>query len=259
VRSRTELLEFLIPLFILAFISEYGAATLGMGYGTTLAPILIIVGYEPLVLVSAILFSQFFAGFIAAGFHHKFENVNLKDEREQTALTIFIVTGIAGVVISTLAGASLPSFLVKLYIAVVVMIAGLLTFMNGNREISYSSKKLTGIGVVAAFNKGLSGGGYGPIVIAGQMLSGIKPRAAVAITALVEGIICAVGVVMYILLAVPSDMILLIGITAGAIAAAPLSALTTAKLKQEQLKKVIAVSIILIGVLALLSVLFTSV
>ncbi|MGD9382216.1 MAG: sulfite exporter TauE/SafE family protein [Candidatus Thorarchaeota archaeon] len=253
------MLEVLIPLFILAFISEYGAATLGMGYGTTLAPILIIVGYEPLVLVPAILFSQFFAGFIAAGFHHKFENVNLRDEHERTALTIFIVTGIAGVVISALTSVSLPSILVKLYISVVVMIAGLLTLMNENREILYSSRKLTGIGVVAAFNKGLSGGGYGPIAIAGQMLSGIKPRAAVAITALVEGIICAVGVVMYILLAVPSDMILLIGITAGAIAAAPLSALTTAKLRQEQLKKVIAVSIILIGALALFSVLFTSV
>ncbi len=254
-----ELLEVLIPLFILAFISEYGAATLGMGYGTTLAPILIIVGYEPLILVPVILFSQFFAGIIAAGFHHKFENVNLGDEREQTALTIFVITGMAGVVISILASVSLPSVFVKIYIAVVVLIAGLLTLMNGNREISYSTKKLTGIGVVAAFNKGLSGGGYGPIAIAGQMLSGIKPRAAVAITALAEGIICAVGVVMYFLLAVPGDMILLIGITAGAIAAAPLSALTTAKLKQEHLKKAIAISIILIGILALISVLFTTV
>jgi uncharacterized membrane protein YfcA len=252
-----EVLEVLIPLFILAFISEYGAATLGMGYGTTLAPILIIAGYEPLMIVPTILFSQFFAGFIAAGFHHKFENINFKGEYERTALAIFIVTGIAGVIVSVFAGVSLPSFIVKLYIAIIVMIAGLFTLMSGGTESSYSNKRLTGIGIVAAFNKGLSGGGYGPIVIAGGMICGIKPRAAVAITALVEGIICAVGVVLYFLLAVPGDIILLIGITAGAIAAAPLSALTTAKLQQEQLKRIIAVSIILIGVVALISVLIT--
>jgi uncharacterized membrane protein YfcA len=258
-RSRMNVLEILVPLFILAFISEYGAATLGMGYGTTLAPILIIAGYEPLVLVPVILFSQFFAGFIAAGFHHKFENVNFRGEHERIALTIFIATGIIGVAVSVLASISLPSFFVKLYIAFVVMIAGLLTLTGGNREISFSSTKLTGIGAVAAFNKGLSGGAYGPIVIAGQMLCDIKPRAAIAITALVEGIICAVGVFLYILLAVPSDMILLIGITAGAIAAAPLSALTTAKLEQERLMRIIAISIILIGFLALISVFLTAV
>jgi len=253
-----ELLEILIPLFILAFISEYGAATLGMGYGTTLAPILIIAGYQPLVIVPTILFSQFFAGFIAAGFHQKFENINFRSEHERKALVIFIVTGIGGVIVSVFAGVSLPAFIVKLYIAAVVMIAGFLTLMTGNVENSYSSNRLTGIGIVAAFNKGLSGGGYGPIVIAGGMLCGIKPRAAVAITALVEGIICAVGVALYFLLAVPGDLILLIGITAGAIVAAPLSALTTAKLQQEQLKKIIAFSIIMIGIVALISVLFTA-
>jgi uncharacterized membrane protein YfcA len=230
-----------------------------MGYGTTLAPILIIAGYEPLVLVPVILFSQFFAGFIAAGFHHKFENVDFRGEQERTVLNIFIITGIVGVVLSVFAGISLPPLLVKLYIAIVVMIAGLLTLTDGNRETSFSSKRLTGVGAIAAFNKGLSGGAYGPIVISGQMLCDIKPRAAVAITALVEGIICAVGVFLYILLAVPSDMILLMGITAGAIAAAPLSALTTARLEQEQLKRIIAISIILIGLVALISVFLTAV
>ena len=253
-----EVLEVLIPLFILAFISEYAAATLGMGYGTTLAPILIIGGYEPLVLVPVILFSQFFAGFIAAGFHHKFENIDLRDEYEQKTIGIFIITGVAGVVISTLASVSLPPLLVKVYIAAVVMIVGILTLINGKREESYSPAKIIGIGVVASFNKGLSGGGYGPIAISGQMLSGIRPRAAVAITALVEGVLCAVGVVMYFLLAVPVDTTLLIGVTVGAIAAAPLSAFTTAKIPQERLKRLIALSIILIGTLALISVLFTS-
>ncbi|MFW9887115.1 MAG: hypothetical protein ACFFER_02975 [Candidatus Thorarchaeota archaeon] len=52
--------ETLVPLLAIAFISEYATATLGMGYGTTPAPILVFGGYEPLTLAPVILFSLFF-------------------------------------------------------------------------------------------------------------------------------------------------------------------------------------------------------
>ncbi|MBD3408073.1 MAG: TSUP family transporter [Candidatus Lokiarchaeota archaeon] len=240
-----------LVLFTIAFICEYAAATLGMGYGTTLAPILLIAGYAPLVLVPVILFSQFFAGFIAAAFHHKFENMDLKKKEERTAFYIFALTGIVGVIVSILVSISLPSLFVKVYIALTVTIVGILTLIDGDRQFSFSQKKLVGMGIVAAFNKGMSGGGYGPITTAGQMICGISPRAAVAITALVEGIICIIGVILYYLLAAPVDLLLLISITAGGIVAAPLSAFTTKKLEQESVKKLVAVSIILIGLLSL--------
>ncbi|TXT54907.1 MAG: putative membrane transporter protein [Candidatus Thorarchaeota archaeon] len=244
------LVVFLV-LFILSFICEYAAATLGMGYGTTLAPLLLIAGYAPLVLVPVILFSQFFAGFIAAGFHHKFENMDLKDNHQRSAITIFTITGIIGVVVSILASISLPSIIVKTYIAITVILVGILTFVDGGHHTPYSQRKLAGLGILAAFNKGMSGGGYGPITTAGQMISGIPPRAAIAITALVEGIICIIGVILYYLLAAPVDLLLLASVTAGGIVAAPLSAFTTKTLKQESVKKAVAIAIILIGIVSL--------
>lgn len=248
------MLYLFLVLFAFAFTCEYAAATLGMGYGTTLAPILIILGYEPLILVPAILFSQFFAGFIAAGFHHKFENMDLSNPIERTSLVIFGTTGIIGVLVSVLIGIGLSPVYVKIYIALTVMAVGLLTFLNGHRESDFSGKKLASIGIVAAFNKGISGGGYSPILAAGQMVCGIKPRAAIAITALVEGIICAVGVGLYWLLAVPIDVLLIVGITAGAVTAAPLSALTTKSLEQERLKELVAIAIVLVGLASFLVV-----
>lgn len=252
------LLEIIVPLFILAAILEYGEATLGMGYGTILAPILILMGYEPLILVPVILFSQFFAGFLAALFHHIFNNMDLTNPQERTSLNTFAITGIIGVTVSILVSISLPPLLVEIYIATTVMVVGFLTTVIGKHAFSFSRNRLALLGSMAAFNKGMSGGGYGPITITGQILCGIKPRAAVAITALVEGIICAVGVVVYLLLAVPTDFILLVGITAGAVSAVPFAAFTTKKLKQEYVKKSVGVTTFLIGVVTLLFLFLTS-
>jgi uncharacterized membrane protein YfcA len=53
---------------------------------------------------------------------------------------------------------------------------------------------------VAAFNKGLSGGGYGPLVTAGQVVSGLPPKHAVAISSVAESFTCVVGLAAYLAL-----------------------------------------------------------
>lgn len=250
------MLEIFIPLVILAFIAEYFAATLGMGYGTTLAPILIILGYEPLVLVPAILFSQFLAGFASAAFHHRFRNMNLAEHRdEREAAIIFSVMGVGGVLVAAFANVNLPVQYVKTYIAITVMAMGVLMIANVRRESAYSRSRLAVIGVFAAFNKGISGGGYGPISTSGQIISGIRPRAAIAITALVEGVICALGIGIYFVLSIYPALLLTFAITVGALIAAPLSAITTASLEQKLLRTVVALSTFAIGVVTLILVL----
>ena len=68
----------ILGIMILAFICEYMDSTLGMGYGTTLAPILLIVGYEPLQVVPAVLISELISGLLAGVLHHREGNVNFK-------------------------------------------------------------------------------------------------------------------------------------------------------------------------------------
>jgi uncharacterized membrane protein YfcA len=46
-----------------------------MGYGTTLTPVVLLLGFEPLHVVPAVLLSEFVTGLVAAGFHHKVGNV----------------------------------------------------------------------------------------------------------------------------------------------------------------------------------------
>ena len=59
-------------------------------------------------------------------------------------------------------------------------------------------EKIIFSGTIASFNKGMSGGGYGPIVTVGQILSGVEGKSAVGITSLAEGLTCLVGVITYI-------------------------------------------------------------
>ena len=48
---------FIAGLIMFAFICEYMDSTLGMGYGTTLTPILLMMGYNPLQIVPVVLIS----------------------------------------------------------------------------------------------------------------------------------------------------------------------------------------------------------
>lgn len=68
----------IITIFLVALICEYMDSTLGMGYGTTLTPVLLLMGFSPLQVVPTVLLSELISGLLAAFFHHREGNVNLK-------------------------------------------------------------------------------------------------------------------------------------------------------------------------------------
>ncbi|GAG43524.1 unnamed protein product, partial [marine sediment metagenome] len=70
-------IETIILIVLGAFVCEFIDASMGMMYGTILSPVLIIAGFEPVLVVPSILLSQAIGGFIASMFHHRFRNVNL--------------------------------------------------------------------------------------------------------------------------------------------------------------------------------------
>jgi hypothetical protein len=251
----TVLIELIIALIALAFLCEYVDATLGMGFGTILSPALLFLGYEPMVMVPTVLFSQFLAGLVCSGFHHNFENMNLKnDQWQRTALLVFLSTGFLGVIASSLSILKLPGNLIKLYIGLVVILMGLIMALNLKMGATHSLPRLAAMGLIAAFNKGISGGGYGPIIVGGQIVSDINPRAALAIAVFVESLICLVGFTLQFFLIGVMDFILFLSVTAGAVIAAPLSAFTTRKVDHESIKWIIAIAMIIIGIATILTI-----
>ncbi len=53
-----DIFQFSLTIILFAFICEYVDSSLGMGYGTTLTPLLLIMGYNPLQIVPAVLLSE---------------------------------------------------------------------------------------------------------------------------------------------------------------------------------------------------------
>lgn len=270
-----------MTIVIVAFLCEYMDSTLGMGYGTTLTPVLLLLGFSPMQIVPAVLLSELITGLLAGFFHHREGNVNFKPETTDFSLIahqlkalgyiesfnrglplhlrvalLLSICSIVGTVAAVFVVFNIPKFWLKLYIGCLVLSMGGIIIICLNREFSFSWKKITSLGLIASFNKGMSGGGYGPVVTGGQILSGVEGKCAVGITSLAEGLTCLVGVITYVLVSKDAiDWKLAPIIIAGAVFSVPLSAKSVKKIKTRNLELAIAMITIGLGVLTIIKTL----
>jgi uncharacterized membrane protein YfcA len=250
-----------------------------------MTPVLMLFGFAPLQIVPAVLLSELVTGLLSGALHHREGNVNFHFKvlsfrriyeslmrpqasvAEQPHYGIQVSPHLKVVLLllsATLLGATsavwtakvLPQKWTSLYISGMVIAMGVLILACFNREFKYSWKKIIGLGFLASFNKGLTGGGYGPLVVSGQMLSGVEAKNAIGITSLAEGVTCALGVAVYLLVA--KDMIdwrLAPVIIAGAVCSVPLSVKSVKGMSPRVLKALIAILTILLGIVTLLKTL----
>jgi len=206
---------------------------LGGGFGTILTPVLIIFGYDPKAVVPAILVSETVSGVFGGSWHAHFKNVNFK------AVSVTLLGSlVAMVVASFIVGIYVPSFYVKWYASLIAFAMGIIVIVRSYSYIKprahndFSKWKCTLLGGIIGFNKGTTGGGYGPLSVCGYILLGIPAAVAIGTTTVAEGIACTIGVITYgstigiaLSLAVP--------ITIGAAIADPLSAWVNNLLKRK--------------------------
>lgn len=267
----------IIVIVVVAFLCEYMDSTLGMGYGTTLTPVFLLMGFSPMQIVPAILLSELISGLLAGFFHHREGNVNLKPktadvfkikymlrplgyvENLRSALPLHLkvaillaVCSIFGTVAAVFVAVSIPKFWLKLYIGCLVLSMGIIILICFNKSFKFSKRRIIFLGLIASFNKGMSGGGYGPVVTSGQVLSGIESKSAIGITSLAEGLTCLVGVIMYVLVCKnPVDWVLAPYIIVGAVLSVPLSAKSVKIMNERGLKVAIALLTIVLGALTI--------
>ncbi len=234
------MIEFNLPIILLAFVCELVDSSLGMGYGTTLTPILLALGYQPLEIVPAILFSEFVTGLFAGIFHHEFGNVNLKPgSRDFKIMLVLSSLSVLGVLLAVSIAINVAAWVIKLYTGLLVLTMGVLILLNSKREVPFSWQRIAGLGFIAAFNKGITGGGYGPVVTGGQVLAGVRGRNAVGIASLAEGITSMVGVTIYLLSGAPVLWHLAPSLLVGAVLSVPLAALVVSRIPAGRLTLII--------------------
>ena len=244
----------IIAIILSGFIMEVIDASLGMGYGTVLTPILLMVGFDPYQVVPAVLISQLIGDWSAVFFHQKFKNIDfMEDDRKalKTA-TLLGVLSCLGAVLAVIIVVNISTFFLSLYIGLMVTAIGFVLYWTRNKTYGFSTTKLVIIGFVAAFNKAMSGGGYGPLVTGGQILSGVNEKASVAITSLVEGIICIVSVLTYLITGRVIDWSLTLYLSIAVGLSAPVSAFLISKVESKRLKLIISISTATLGIFTLI-------
>jgi hypothetical protein len=254
--------EIILIVIILAFLFETMDSCAGMGFGTGLTPLLLILGYEPLQVVPILLISEGITGFTSGFFHQEFENVNFKIKKpinKETKIMLNIaILGCIAIMMSvflTYFAIKIETDLIKTHVAILVLAMGVIAlFKLKSKTNSYKPKLLTFFSALAGFNKGIGAGGYGPVVMLGQIFSGIYEKTATAITSLSEGIVSLVGFASFIFLPVimsqpvEIDFVLLPSVFTGGFIAALISPYMVRVLPNKMWRIVIPVYAISIGV-----------
>jgi uncharacterized membrane protein YfcA len=250
---------------ILGFLGAFLDSSLGMGYGL-LGPILIVLGFDHRIVVPILLISQMTTGISGVIFHILYKNVDLteKDTQDTKSAILFMVTGTIGMMFAVFIVASLTEEFVMLYIAIMIIGAGML--MLPELKFHFSWKRMYALSILASFNKAISGGGYGPVMTIGQITSGRDAKESVAVTDLSESFLSGIGFILYILFGAFDNNFLflqesfpliislgLIMIISGIIAT-PLGALLTKKLEKKTAKKIIGTLSISLGVVMIIRI-----
>ena len=242
-------LVYIVPL---AFVCEYIDSSLGMGYGTALTPLLLLLGFEPLQIVPAVLLSEFATGLTAAFAHHRVHNVDFRPSSADAKVALVLSTfAVLGTVVSVFLAVKLPSDVLKLFIGVIVVSIGVYLLVSRNRTPRFSWTNIITLGTIASFNKGMSGGGYGPLVTGGQVLSGIGTKNAVAITSLSEGVTCLIGVITYSCIRSRIDWTLAPWLMAGAVLSVPFAAHTLKWMPEKFARGAVALVVFMLGSITL--------
>ena len=249
----------ILLLVLLSAFCEYIDSSLGMGYGTVMTPLLLTFGVLRQEIVPAILLSEMLTGFAAGIAHHREGNVDLlKNKNIRTAVYYLAIPSVIGVVIATFLGAQLQfqgQKYINLYIAIMIVCIGIYiiysNFFGKKSKQTLSRLKLLILGTIAAFNKGLSGGGYGPLMTGGQLTAGIEEREAVVITSICECFTCMIGLIVFFMLGGNLNLFYVIPICCGSMLSVIPAAKTVKILPSGMLKKTIGWATLLLGLLVL--------
>lgn len=260
-------MEIILVVILLAFLFETLDSAAGMGFGTGMSPLLLSMGYSALQVVPALLISEAITGVLDAVFDHEFKNVqfSFRPLNDTTKIALFIACfGSLATFFSVFLSYYLiifPENIIKMYVAILVIFMGILGLLRlklkNIKGYTYKPKMLFAFSALAGFNKGIGGGGYGPVVTLGQIFSGIYEKSATAIVSFAEGLVSITGIIVFFLISfagIPVDLLLLPSIFTGGFFAAILAPYLVRVLPNKIWKALIPIYAFGIGIYLILKI-----
>ena len=249
-------MEIILYVVLLAFLSELINAIFGGGHGTISVPLLLIMGYHPLEIIPPILLVEVISGLLLGVAHHKVGNVSFKRKSKHLKTAIILgLCSVIGAILAVSVAISLPGYLLELYIGTIVFLMGIIILLTINRHFKFSWRRILGLGIFAAFNKGLTGGGYGPLLTGGQLLAGANSKEAVSITPVAKSIACLVGVIAYAFTLRGMSWYLTPSLLIGSLISVPITAFAVKRVQEKTLGLLIGAITTALGIATLVKIL----
>jgi len=190
----------------IAMFFEFMDATAGMGFGTAITPLLMLMGFDPKQIVPVVMIQQGVAGLIGTFLHAEYQNVEWKFKPMSETIKLWLYIAIPGMaavafsVTSVYAVFKVAKVWINLYVCALLLGMGLISLYQGmsRYERPYRPKRMIAFAALAGFNKGVGGGGYGPVVTIGGLLSGVPAKSMMAVTAISEGTVSTFSILVWL-------------------------------------------------------------
>jgi hypothetical protein len=236
----------LVLVGFMAAVMEVVDSGLGMMYGTLLSPALILMGFDPKMVIPSILISQGIGGAAGSIGHHKRRNCNFSGWTRDLKISLAIVVpGLIACIAGVFLAKTIPSMWMKTYIGVLVVVMGLLCLFPV--YYTFTWKKMWGVGLLSGFNKAFSGGGFGPITSTAKILAGVDAKVSVGTTTLAEVPICLFSFALWLIMGNGIQWQFPLALCAGALVGGVLGPVVTQKMNTKTLRWVVGFLAVLSG------------
>jgi len=202
------------------------------------------------------------------GLYHRFSRwLNKKFTIDVQTIIVMIFFGFFGTLISAIISqyysySKGQKFGIKLYIGIMILSMGIIiiVFTVLKKQVKYALWKISILGIITGFNKGISGGGYGPLSVSGQLLCGRPERNAIAATSASEAVISFFGFITDISVkAISGKKIdgknyrLVPYLIVGSLLSVPFAAYGTRIVRTKSLKWIVGTATIILGIYSIIS------
>src|SRR5690606_26268186 len=129
----------------------------GMGYGTALTPLMLMMGFDPKQVVPCVMITEMFTGLIAGMVHKEYENVEWKFGPMNETTKMVVVVSLIGMgmvafsIIGTYGILQVGKFWIKLYVAVLLVVMGVCSLLTAKRYSNYRPKWMFLFAALAGF------------------------------------------------------------------------------------------------------------
>jgi len=238
--------ESIVIFIVVGFIAQIIDGALGMAYGVSSNSFLLGIGIPPAAASASVHMAEVVTTAISGFSHWKLGNL------DTSLIKKLIIPGALGAVLGAYILTNLPGDVLKPFIAVYLLIMGVVIVTKGLKKDHTEQKVVSHIstlGVIGGFFDAIGGGGWGPIVTSTLVARGNNPRLTIGSVNFSEFFITfAQSVIFVFSLQFSEYWKIIVGLLIGGAIAAPLAALVTKRLPVRQLMLMVGILIIALSI-----------